>query len=116
MLFKDFELAKEKITATQMQDIKANELAVFSVSTQRSTTLTKHFQNTIQNFIASPITTLAYAITGNMHTNLLSDPIFETPSGNPTYMKSLFPTDSEVMKIIKENINRDTYRAIYHQK
>jgi aconitate hydratase len=48
------------------------------------------------NWLASPPLVVIYALTGTINTDLTRDPIGEDQSGNPVYLKDIWPTNAEI--------------------
>ena len=113
MLLKDFEMAAERFNEKFLDNIEESGVRLFSVTTQKSSTLSKHMAKRIQNFIASPITTIAFSIVGSVRVNLLSDPIFYDDKCRPVFMRDLFPTDKETNEYIKKYISKEDYINLY---
>src|ERR1019366_1533698 len=51
-----------------------------------------------QNFLASPPLVVAYALAGTIDIDLSNEPLGADTSGQPVYLKDLWPTDAEVAK------------------
>ncbi|WP_028399593.1 aconitate hydratase AcnA [Ectobacillus panaciterrae] len=62
------------------------------------------------NFLASPPLVVAYAIAGTVDINLREEPLGKDADGNDVYLTDLWPADSEIQKIIAENVTPDLYQ------
>jgi aconitate hydratase len=69
------------------------------------------------NFLASPMLVVVYALTGTVNIDLLSEPVGLDNTGQPVFMKDLWPTSEEINEIINASLSttdfEDTYRVIY---
>jgi aconitate hydratase len=65
------------------------------------------------NYLASPPLVVAYALAGRMDLDLTTEPIGEDESGNPVYLKDIWPSNAEVSKTIAESINDEMFKANY---
>ncbi|HKJ60775.1 MAG TPA: aconitate hydratase AcnA, partial [Hyphomicrobiales bacterium] len=65
------------------------------------------------NYLASPPLVVAYAIAGTMTQNLVNEPLGQDPSGNPVYLKDIWPSSREIASIIRETITPDMFNARY---
>ncbi len=68
--------------------------------------------DTRANFLASPPLCVAYAIAGNVHINLDSDPIGEGTEG-PVYLRDIWPSDEEIAEFVKNAMNRESFQKSY---
>jgi len=53
------------------------------------------------NWLASPPLVVAYALAGNMNINLQEDPLGEDQSGNPVYLKDIWPSPEEIAEAVQ---------------
>ncbi len=67
------------------------------------------------NYLASPPLCVAYAIAGTMDIDLYDDPLGEDESGEPVYMKDIWPTAKEVAQTIEEAVQSDMFRKSYEE-
>jgi aconitate hydratase len=65
------------------------------------------------NYLASPPLVVAYALTGRMDMNLLTDSIGTDLEGEPVYLKDIWPTQAEVQEAIESTINSEMFRKTY---
>ena len=65
------------------------------------------------NFLASPPLVVAYAVAGNMHVDLYSDPLGQDQDGNDVYMKDIWPTQQEIYDVVGASIDSDMFRSSY---
>jgi aconitate hydratase len=65
------------------------------------------------NFLASPPLCVAYAIAGNMHINLRTDPIGTDKDGKPVYMKDIWPSEEELATYVSKALDREAFKESY---
>ena len=65
------------------------------------------------NFLASPPLVVAYALAGTMHLNLLRDPLGDDASGNPVYLRDIWPSQKEIQEFIVRNIDSGMFKSSY---
>jgi aconitate hydratase len=65
------------------------------------------------NYLASPPLCVAYALAGTMDIDLYLDPIGEDASGEPVYLKDIWPSSSEVAQTVQEAVQSDMFRKSY---
>lgn len=65
------------------------------------------------NFLASPPLVVAYALAGTVDIDLHSDPIGTDKSGNPVYLKDIWPTRQEILDTVQSNLTADMFKEQY---
>ncbi len=65
------------------------------------------------NYLASPPLVVAYALAGRMDIDLTSEPIGEDESGNPVYLKDIWPSNAEISNVIAQSISDEMFKANY---
>jgi aconitate hydratase len=95
--------------------VNANDLAVVSVLSGN-----RNFEGRINpdvkmNYLASPPLCVAYAIAGTMDIDLYDEPLGEDSSGQPVYLKDIWPTANEVAQTIEEAVQSDMFRKSYEE-
>lgn len=65
------------------------------------------------NYLASPPLVVAYALAGTVQKDLTKEPIGEDESGNPVYLKDIWPTSKEVQEFILKYVTRELYERKY---
>jgi aconitate hydratase len=93
--------------------VQENDLAVVSVLSGN-----RNFEGRINpdvkmNYLASPPLVVAYALAGSMDVDLFEDPLGEDSEGNEVYLKDIWPSPSEVERIIGEAISADMFGSSY---
>ncbi len=93
--------------------INANDLVAASVLSGN-----RNFEGRISpdcraNYLASPPLVVAYAIAGTVDIDLTNDPIGEDASGNPVYLKDIWPTQKEIDDAIASCVTREQFIEQY---
>ena len=65
------------------------------------------------NFLASPPLVVAYAITGTMLTDLMTEPLGKGKDGKDVWIGDVWPTSEEVDACMKYAMNPKTFRRLY---
>jgi aconitate hydratase len=65
------------------------------------------------NYLASPPLCVAYALTGTMDIDIVSEPLGQDEQGNDVYLKDVWPSEHEVAATIGEAVRADMFRASY---
>lgn len=65
------------------------------------------------NYLCSPPLVVAYALAGRVTLDFTSEPIACDRSGNPVYLKDLWPTEEEIAAAVGEAANPQLYRDLY---
>jgi aconitate hydratase len=93
--------------------VRGHDLAVTSVLSGN-----RNFEGRINpdvrmNYLASPPLVVAYALAGTMDIDLLEDPLGTDASGDPVYLRDLWPSPSEVQSVIDDAVRSDMFRSSY---
>ena len=65
------------------------------------------------NFLASPPMVVAYALTGTVLRDLMTEPVGTGRDGQPVWLGDLWPSADEVRALMKHAMNGKAYRANY---
>ena len=65
------------------------------------------------NYLASPPLVVAYAIAGRMDIDLTNEPLGTSKSGNPVYLKDLWPTPAEIQMVIQKTLRSRMFSHAY---
>ena len=68
---------------------------------------------TEMNFLASPPLVIAYALTGTMNTDLMTDALGHDPAGLPVYLRDIWPSTEEVERVISEVLEAEMFEDGY---
>jgi aconitate hydratase len=64
-------------------------------------------------YLASPPLVVAYALAGNVGVNLERDPLGHDPSGEPVYLRDIWPTNEEVRETVRRAVDRSMFKRTY---
>ena len=74
-------------------------------------------QLTKANFLASPPLVVAYAISGRTDIDLTTEPMGTDKSGQPVYLKDIWPSQKEIQDVIAKSVSpkmfQERYSAVY---
>jgi aconitate hydratase len=95
------------------QAIQDNDLAAVSVLSGN-----RNFEGRINpdvkmNYLASPPLVVAYALAGSMDIDITTESLGADESGNPVYLKDLWPTQSEIDEIVASAIGAEMFTDSY---
>jgi aconitate hydratase len=65
------------------------------------------------NYLASPPLVVAYALAGTTDIDLVNDPIGTGSDGNPVYLREIWPTREEVIKVVNASVLPEMFREQY---
>ncbi|MGJ8669427.1 MAG: aconitate hydratase AcnA [Oceanococcus sp.] len=65
------------------------------------------------NYLASPPLVVAYAIAGNVNTDLTNDALGQDADGNDVYLKDIWPTNAEITATMKSSLNSEMFKKRY---
>jgi aconitate hydratase len=66
-----------------------------------------------QAFLASPPLVVAYALAGTIRFDIERDALGTDASGQPVYLKDLWPSDEEIDAIVKQSVKPEQFRKVY---
>lgn len=64
-------------------------------------------------YLGSPALVVAYALAGSLTTDITREPIGLSESGQPVYLKDIWPTAAEIARIVESVYEPDIFRAKY---
>jgi aconitate hydratase len=78
----------------------------------------RNFEGRIQqqvraNYLASPPLVVAYALAGTMTRDLTTDPLGTDKSGEPVYLRDIWPTEREIQETMLRSVTADMFRQQY---
>jgi aconitate hydratase len=93
--------------------IKEKNLVVCSVLSGN-----RNFEGRIQqevraNYLASPPLVVAYALAGWITKDLTAEPLGEDPSGQPVFLKDLWPTEQELQETMLRAVTKQMFQQSY---
>ena len=65
------------------------------------------------NYLASPPLVVAYAIAGNMWTDLYNDPLGKDNDGRDVYLKDIWPSNQEIEETLRNSLNAEMFIKRY---
>ncbi len=65
------------------------------------------------NYLASPPLVVAYAIAGDMNIDLTTEPLGTGNTGEPVYLRDVWPTAHEIAELVERTVTRASFRARY---
>ena len=65
------------------------------------------------NFLASPPLVVAYALAGTVDIDLINEPLGADQSGQPVYLKDLWPSQKEVSDAIASSVKAEMFKEKY---
>jgi len=66
-----------------------------------------------QNYLASPMLVVAYALAGDVDIDLATQPLGTGKDGNPVYLKDIWPTNAEIQETIKRAVKPEQFSKEY---
>ena len=95
------------------QAVNDNDLAVASVLSGN-----RNFEGRINpdvkmNYLASPPLVVAYALAGSMDVDLSNDPLGQDTDGNAVFLRDIWPSPSEIERVIASAITSDMFGSGY---
>jgi aconitate hydratase len=93
--------------------IAANDIVASAVLSGNRNFEARIHPNIRSNFLASPPLVVAYAIAGNMTTDLMTEPVGKGKGGKDVYLGDIWPTSHEVAKLMKFAMNAKTFKENY---
>jgi aconitate hydratase len=95
------------------QAVQDHDLAVVSVLSGN-----RNFEGRINpdvkmNYLASPPLVVAYALAGSMDIDITTEPLGTDESGNPVYLKDIWPTEAEIDEIVASAIGAEMFTDSY---
>ncbi len=96
------------------EEIKSNNLSVSAILSGN-----RNFEGRIhplvkQNYLASPILCVAFALVGTININILEEPIGNDKSGKEIFLKDIWPDHNEIKELIDKIITKDMFIEKYN--
>jgi aconitate hydratase len=93
--------------------IKDNNLVAVSVLSGN-----RNFEGRINplcraNYLASPPLVVAYALAGRMDFDIVNEPLGNDKSGQPVFLRDIWPTSQEVETAMRNSVSSDMFRKEY---
>jgi aconitate hydratase len=65
------------------------------------------------NYLASPPLVVAYALAGRMQIDLTSEPLGEDSTGQPVYLRDIWPMEREIQETMLKSVKSEMFRSKY---
>jgi aconitate hydratase len=93
--------------------IVKNDLVAASVLSGNRNFEARVHQNIKSNFLMSPPLVVAFALAGRVDIDLTTEPIARNDSGDPVYLKDIWPTLAEVRDAMQSALSPEVFRSLY---
>lgn len=93
--------------------VKENKMSVASVLSGNRNFEARIHPNVRQNYLASPMLVVVYALAGTMNIDLYKDPVGTDSAGKPVFMKDIWPTNEEVWELVRSCVTNEQYASRY---
>jgi len=93
--------------------INENDLAVTAVLSGNRNFEGRISPDVKMNYLASPPLVVAYALAGTMNHDFENDPLGHDQSGQPVYLKDIWPSTQEIDEVIASCISSDMFKKDY---
>ncbi|MES2106632.1 MAG: aconitate hydratase AcnA [Pseudomonadota bacterium] len=100
------------LTPAMNEAIVANDIVASAVLSGNRNFEARIHPNIRSNFLASPPLVVAYAIAGNMTTDLMTQPVGRV-KGKDIFLGDIWPTSAEIAKLMKFAMNSKTFKENY---
>lgn len=90
-----------------------NDLVVCSALSGNRNFEARIHPNIKMNFLASPMLVVAYALAGRMDFDYETEAIAHQPTGEPVYLRDLWPSQAEINAVMDEVLTPDDYKVNY---
>jgi aconitate hydratase len=65
------------------------------------------------NYLASPPLVVAYALAGTLNIDLMTDPLGQSKTGEPVYLRDIWPSGQEIAHIVRRHVTPKAFRQRY---
>ncbi|MFQ5923671.1 MAG: aconitate hydratase AcnA, partial [Anaerolineales bacterium] len=69
--------------------------------------------NVRANYLASPPLVVAFALAGRADIDLANDPLGSDPSGDPVYLRDIWPAQEEIQSVIERSVSAEMFERRY---
>lgn len=97
------------------QAIEDSDLVVSSVLSGNRNFEGRVHPLTRANYLASPPLVVAYALAGRVDIDFETEPIGKDSSGNDVFLRDIWPSKSEINKIVESNVKPEMFKEIYQK-
>jgi aconitate hydratase len=101
-----------------LQDDVSNEIEARNLVVASVLSGNRNFEGRIQqqvraNYLASPPLVVAYALVGRMTVDLTTEPLGRDPSGQPVYLRDIWPTAHDIQQTMMTAVRAEMFREQY---
>ncbi|MEO0981469.1 MAG: aconitate hydratase AcnA [Pseudomonadota bacterium] len=93
--------------------VNENDLIAASVLSGNRNFEGRVSQDVRANYLASPPLVVAYAIAGDMHVDVTTQPLGQDKDGNDVYLKDIWPTNAEIQDVMREAVTPEMFASRY---
>ena len=93
--------------------VKENDLTVAAVLSGNRNFEARIHQRVRANFLASPMLVVAFALAGRIDIDLSSEPLGNDPSGQPVFLKDIWPESAEIQSLAARHVKARFFEAQY---
>jgi aconitate hydratase len=65
------------------------------------------------SYLASPPLVVAYALAGTIDIDLVNEPLGHDPSGEPVFLRDIWPSQSEIREVVEHSLSPEMFRERY---
>lgn len=95
------------------QAVIANDLVTAAVLSGNRNFEARIHQNIKANFLMSPPLVVAFALAGRIDLDLSNEPLGNDPSGNPVFLRDIWPSLQEIQDAMKSSLSPEVFRRLY---
>ncbi|MGB0430735.1 MAG: aconitate hydratase AcnA [Bacteroidia bacterium] len=99
--------------APVQQAVLENDLVVCSALSGNRNFEARIHPNIKMNFLASPMLVVAYALSGRMDFDFETEPVGHEPTGEPVYLRDIWPTQAEINEMMGKVLTTEDYKKNY---
>jgi aconitate hydratase len=93
--------------------IDGNGLAVAAVLSGNRNFEGRIHQEVRMNYLASPPLVVSYALAGTMDIDLYSEPLGTGESGEPVFLRDIWPSSAEVADAVRQAVRSEMFTSVY---
>jgi aconitate hydratase len=95
--------------------VTQNDLTVAAVLSGNRNFEARIHQRVKANFLASPMLVVAFALAGRIDIDLTREPLAMGSSGEPVYLKDIWPETEEIEKLAQAHVKKQFYQSEYEK-
>jgi len=93
--------------------ISENNLTVAAILSGNRNFEARIHQSVKANYLGSPMLVVALGLAGRIDIDLTTEPIGSDQSGEPVYLKDIWPTNAEIENLIYKHVKKEFYEQEY---